>query len=408
MKILRIIASADLADGGPIEGSLRVGEALATLGHSQELMTLDPVDSPLLGDGRAPVHATGRPISAGLGGMIDRLGARLRYTPGAVPWLKAHLADYDVAIVSGLWNYATLAARRALVGGSTPYVVFTHGMLDPWFNRTYPLKAAAKQVSWLFSEGPLLRHASAVLFTTQEERERARGAFFPYRAKERVVSYGTADAPEDADAQRAAFQEAFPVLAGHRFLLFLSRIHEKKGCDLLIEAFGTVASRNPDLHLVMAGPDQSGLVESLSARAQALGVGDRVHWPGMLGGTLKWGAYRCCDAFILPSHQENFGIVVAEAMACGKPVLTTDKVNIWREIEEFDAGIVCTDDLHGTLALIERYLDLSSEMRAAMGQRARQCFLTRFTIEQAARDLEAVLLEATTCAAASPLRSQAD
>jgi glycosyltransferase involved in cell wall biosynthesis len=395
MKILRIISTCDPAHGGPIEGVFRVGEELARLGHVQDVMTLDPPDAPYVASAPARVFATGVPGAAADGHDAGRqapLWRRFGYTPGAIPWIRAHRADYDAVIVSGLWNYAAVAARWGLVGGDTPYVVFTHGMLDPWFKQTYPLKAAAKQAVWLINEGPLLNNAHRVLFTSEEEKERARGVFRPYRVREEVVGYGTADiSDERAGQDMAEFRAMLPALEGRRFLLFLSRIHEKKGCDLLVEAFADVAGQAPDLDLVIAGPDQTGLKAALQARAEARGVAGRIHWPGMLKGGAKWGAFRQAEAFVLPSHQENFGIVVAEALACGKPALISDKVNIWREVEADGAGLVEPDTLDGARALLSRFLALEDDRREAMGKNARACFLRRFDVRNAARDLEAVL-----------------
>lgn len=393
MKILRIIASGDLRDGGPIEGVQRVGRALERLGHIQTLATLDAPDASFSDASDARIIRLGR---------IGRTsGGRIPYAPRAVPWLREHLHEYDVAIVSGLWNHATLAARRALVGGPIPYVVFTHGMLDPWFRRTYPVKNLIKSASWLVSEGPLLRHAHAVLFTSEEERDLARGAFWPYRVKERVVAYGTADVSGDAVAQLKAFRMAAPKLGDRRFLLFLSRIHEKKGCDLLVEAFAKIIDADPTLDLVIAGPDESGLRADLEERAAKLGAGDRIHWPGMLEGDAKWGAFRACEAFVLPSHQENFGIVVAEAMACSRPVLITDKVNIWREVKGSGAGLVAPDTGEGVHEMLNRFLALTSSERIAIGKLARACFLKRFHIDEAARDLADVFQQAVAGSGAS-------
>jgi glycosyltransferase involved in cell wall biosynthesis len=275
-----------------------------------------------------------------------------------------------------LWNYTAFGASRGLRGAGVPYFVFTHGMLDPWFKKTYPIKNIAKQIFWWFSEGPLLHGAHAVLFTTEEERVTAKGAFWPYRLAERVVGYGTADASGEPAAQIEAFLTAFPHLRGRRFLLFLGRIHPKKGCDLLISAFARHAAQYPDLDLVIA--------ETL---AQREGVADRVLWPGMLRGDLKWGAFRAADAFVLPSHQENFGVVVAEALACGKPVLISDKVNIWREVEAAGAGLAAPDDIENVQDLLGRFLRSSEEARSRMCSAARQCFLDEFEIERAATEL---------------------
>jgi glycosyltransferase involved in cell wall biosynthesis len=176
-------------------------------------------------------------------------------------------------------------------------------------------------------------------------------------------------------------------LHSKRLFLFLSRIHEKKGCDLLIDAFAAVAQRDPRLHLVMAGPDQTGWQKPLSARAAQLGVADRITWTGMLSGDMKWGAYRAAEAFVLPSHQENFGIVVAEALACALPVLISDKVNIWREIDGDQAGLIEADTLRGTQSLFERWLALEPEAREQMRGNALSCFTRRFEIHGAVDSL---------------------
>lgn len=391
-RILHIIATADPRSGGPIEGARRLGEIWAADGHVQDLLTLDAPAAPFLAAYSGRVIALGRPGRRG-----RTPWARYGYAPGMIGWLRAHATDYDAVIVAGLWNYTAMAARFGLIGGKAPYFVYTHGMLDPWFARTYPLKNLAKQLFWLFNEGPLLRHARAVLFTTEDERLLAANAFRPYRLHGLVVGYGTADAPDEPDAQHAAFGAAVPALAGRRFLLFLSRIHPKKGCDLLIDAFAGIAAVAPDLDLVIAGPDQVGMRAALAAQAERRGIAARVHFPGMLEGAAKWGAFRACEAFALTSHQENFGVVVAEAMACAKPVLITDKVNIWREVEAVGGGLVEPDTAAGAARLLARFEAMSPAERAAMCARARTGFLERFRIEEIARRLMTVL-----CAQADP------
>src|SRR6185312_16437421 len=131
-----------------------------------------------------------------------------------------------------------------------------------------------------------------------------------------VVPYGIIDlghSVEEAARQIEKFQASVPALGGRGFLLYMGRIHEKKGCDLLLEAFGRLAAVNPDLDLVIAGSGRDGLPSKLKAQAVRFGIASRVHWPGMIRGDLKWGALRACQAFVLPSHQENFGISVVEA-----------------------------------------------------------------------------------------------
>ena len=140
-------------------------------------------------------------------------------------------------------------------------------------------------------------------------------------------------------------------------------------------------------HLVMAGPADNSYGRELQQATAGHQGESHMTWTGMLSGDLKWGAFHASEAFVLPSHQENFGIAVAEALACGVPVLISNKVNIWREIEEDGAGLVESDDLEGTVRLLQRWIGLGATARAALQEEAVRCFESRFEMEKAARDL---------------------
>ena len=375
MRILHVISSVNPHGGGPMEGVRQRGLKLVEMGHSVEVVSMDDAQAQYVAEYALPVHALGPSKGA------------YQYNPHLVPWLQANARSFDVIVINGLWQYHSYGTWRALKRMGVPYFVFTHGMMDPWFKRTYPLKHLKKWLYWPWAEYRVLRDAQAVLFTSEDERLLARQSFWLYSAREAVVSYGTKTPPSDADALRERFYAAYPYLRGKRVLLFLSRIQEKKGCDLLIAAFAKVAGQDPKLHLLMAGPDQTRWVAKLQAQAQALGVADRITWPGMLQGDMKWGAFYVSEAFVLPSHQENFGIVVAEALGCGLPVLISDKVNIWREIEADGVGIVNTDTVEGTVKTLQRWLALDVAARQKMAQQARLTFAQRFTVEAMAQSL---------------------
>jgi glycosyltransferase involved in cell wall biosynthesis len=371
--------SVDPQGGGPMEGVRQRGLRLLEMGHQVELVTLDDPAAAFVGAYPLTVHA--------LGPTAGRYG----YNPRLVPWLLSHAAGYDAVIVNGLWQYHSFAAWRALTRLKRPYFVFTHGMLDPWFKRNYPLKHLKKWLYWPWAEYRVLRDAAGVLFTSEDERLLARESFWLYRAKEHVVAYGTASPPSDRGRLREAFLAWHPELRGMRIVLFLGRIHEKKGCDLLVRAFCEVASTDPTLHLVMAGPDQTGLVPGLKAMAAAAGIADRISWPGMLHGDAKWGAFYASEVFALPSHQENFGIAVAEALGCGLPVLISDKVNIWREVEADGAGFVAADTLEGTLSQLNRWFALGSGERSERARLSMGSFSSRFSVHAMANSLLALI-----------------
>ncbi|RTE90031.1 glycosyltransferase [Bradyrhizobium sp. LVM 105] len=377
LKLLHIIASVDPAYGGPVEGILQQNRVTRSL--EREIVSLDPADAPFLLDFPIRTHALGSyKTGQGWGNLFKRYG----FTGMLIPWLKSHIRNYDCVVVNGLWNFSTFAAARVLPNSGTPYFVFTHGMLDPWFRSNFRAKHALKQCFWLFNEGWLLRGSNAALFTTEEELELAKTMFWGFDYKRQVVGYGTSSPPATSDEQERAFRRAVPNLANRSFVLFLSRVHPKKGCDLLIEAFANVAHQFPEVDLVVAGPDQSGMLEGFKRLAAERGVASRVHFPGILLGEAKWGAFRAADAFALPSHSENFGIVVAESLACGTPVLISNKVNIWREIKSANAGFVEDDTIEGTTLALSGYLSLRPEAKQEMKINARICFERKFNIEK--------------------------
>ncbi len=340
-------------------------------GNEVEIATIDDPRAPFLNLPACEVH--------GFGPTHDR--TNYHYKPELRRWLEANCRRFDGVIVNGIWQYHVLAARQALAG-RTPYVVFAHGMLDPYFQRRYPLKHVKKLAYWLLSERINLRRAEAVCFTSEEEMRVARTAFPLSRFKGVVVPYGTIGPSGDPAQQRATFQSAFPATGSKPYFLFLGRIHPKKGCDLLLNAF---ARRAPEgIDLVMAGPDNDGWQASLQGLAARLGISDRVHWTGTLRGDLKWGAFFGAEAFILPSHQENFGIAVADALACGTIPLISDKVNIAAEVASDGAALVNADTVEGTEALILGFIALSDEERSQMRRRARECYERRYSLQDAA------------------------
>jgi glycosyltransferase involved in cell wall biosynthesis len=267
-------------------------------------------------------------------------------------------------------------------------------MLDPWFERKYPVKHMKKYLYWFAAQYAVLRDAFRVVFTTELEEKLATRSFWPNSWQSAVVPLGTNRPDGNPDEQKAVFFRACPQARDRRLLLFLGRIHEKKGCDLLIEAFTRVVSEEATLDLVMAGPDQVGLRAKLEQLAVERGVAARVHWPGMLQGDAKWGAFHASEAFILPSHQENFGIAIAEAIACSKPVLISNKINIWHYVTEDAVGFVEQDTVDGTERLLRAWLALTPEQRLAMTERTHVSFDKRFSTRNCALALRRIFEQA--------------
>lgn len=370
LRLLHVTPTADSRSGGPIEALKQRARICRALGTQVDIVSLDPPGMPWLDEPGTPVLP--------LGTRASRFG----YTPRLRPWLREHAPSYDAVIVEGLWQYQSLGTWSALRGTNVPYFVFAHGMLDPWSLGADRAKYLKKRLYWRLIEHRVLRDARAVLFTAEEERRLARAGLRPWQSNDIVVPFGTSSPPGDPQTQIEAFFNAVPGCRGRRFLLFLGRIHPKKGCDLLVDAFAQITASAPDLQLVIAGPDEIGWASELQARAAALGAASRIHWPGMLKGDVKWGGLRAAEALVLPSHQENFGMVVAEALACGTPALLSRRVNIFAEVVSDGAGWAEEDTLDGTRQLLETWISLPDRRRHAAATCALTSFSHRFDLSE--------------------------
>jgi glycosyltransferase involved in cell wall biosynthesis len=377
MRLLHVVHTLNPDRGGPSESVRMFANAHQRAGNEVEIATLDgATDGPTADAWQSSVACQVHPCGPGQ--------SNYGFSPRLDEWLAANRQRFDGVIVNGVWQYHGVAARRTLAG-IKPYVVFAHGMLDPYFKDRYPLKHFKKLVYWTLQEHRNLNRSQSVCFTSEEEK-RVAAAGFPFCNFRRVViPYGTMGPSGESHALQQVFLEKWPELRGRQYLLFMSRIHPKKGCDLLLEAFARAA--HPDLRLVMAGPDETGWGERLRQQAAQLGIANRITWTGMLRGDAKWGALYGAQAFILPSHQENFGIAVADALACGIIPLISDKVNIAPDVAADGAALMEADTLEGTTRLIERFQRLSADEKTVMQKQALACYQRRYALNNAAQEV---------------------
>lgn len=390
MKILHVITTMDPHTGGTCQVIRNQANWIMDQGHVFEVVCLNDPDSEFLSGLNFPIHALG----SGRGPW--------RYHSKLLPWLHQNLSRFDAVIMNGLWQYSGYAlSQAASTGDRPPYFVFPHGMLDPWFQKgpERRMKALRNWCYWKFIEQRVVHRAEALLFTCAEEMRLARKSFEPYHPKREInVGLGIPNPPEYHAGMAAAFTEKCLGLNAAPYWLFLGRIDPKKGVDILIKAYSKICRSSSDAgrvtipKLVVAGP---GLETPYGQQMQELATQtcplDSVFWPGMLVGDAKWGAIYQCEIFVLFSHQENFGLAVVEALACGRPVLISSQVNIWREIEEDRCGLVGNDTREGAENTLRRWLSLSPENKLAMNRAARAGYENRFSIGLTARRLLAVV-----------------
>lgn len=357
-----------------------MARAIARRGHRVEILTTDRGAEP--GEGLAP--GTTRELD----GVTIRVFAQGSPRAFATSWrlacaLDGAVAAADVVHLHSLHLFHVWATARACRRHRKPYLLRPHGTLDPYIRARRP---GLKRALGLLFEDRVIRDAGALHWTAVEEGVLAAPATFGTRG---VVVPNGLDLAEYATLPPAgAFRARHPELAGRRLVLFLSRLNFKKGLDLLIPAFARVAASRPDVHLVLAGPD-----DGMEARARGWvadhAIGSRVSFVGQLAGAEKLAVFRDAACFALPSYSENFGIAVVEAMACGVPVLISDKVNIWREIVAARAGVVARTTIDDVATALGALLD-EPEGARAMGAAGRAMAAAQYDWRKIAERLEAV------------------
>lgn len=369
MRILHVIWGLAPRYGGPPQVCLELCQELAQQGEQVTIYTTN-IDGP--GTLDVPL---GRPV-------WDN-GVEIRYFPVQTPRsyamsrplahaVRRAIPEQDIVHIHMLYNFPSTVAAHYCRRAAVPYLVWPHGALDPYLFRRH------RGRKWLYErlfEWRNLNRAAAIHFTAQEEEAlvrplglRARGVIAPPGVH--AERYG--DGPG-----RATFAELWPETRGRRVVLFLGRLNFKKGLDLLAKAFGQLTRQRGDVHLLLAGPDNDGYGDAVRQWLETEGVLHRCTFTGMLVGSQKLAALSNADVFVLPSYTENFGVAVVEAMACGLPVVISNRVNIWREVAEAGAGLVVNCDA----SEVSRALDAVIEdpaARAVMSERARRLVAERF------------------------------
>jgi glycosyltransferase involved in cell wall biosynthesis len=267
------------------------------------------------------------------------------------------VADADVVHIAALWEEIQHQAARAARRRRIPYIFSPHGMLDPWsLSRNRWIKRL--YLAWRLRKD--LNAAAALHFTCEVERD----LVAPLKLRPpAIVEPNGLDLVEFTDLPPAnTFRAKYPRLGDRPFVLFLSRIDPKKGLDLLIPAF---AAGPKEAMLVLAGPDLIGYRASVEAMVERHEIKDRVLFTGMLRGRERVEAMSAATLFALPSYQENFGIVVAESLAAGVPVVISDQVNIHAEISRAGVGGVVPAEMQAVAAELRRWLEDDSLRSAA-------------------------------------------
>jgi glycosyltransferase involved in cell wall biosynthesis len=331
LRLLHVVPSyyPAVRYGGPIRAVHALCAALVRAGHQVSVYTTN-ID----GDGSSDVPLN-RPVE--MDGVIIHYFPvpalrRLCWAPTLARRLRETIADYDLVHLHSVFLWPTYIAARIARQAGVPYVMAPRGMLVPNVIRAKSRIAKSLWIKWVESKS--LAHASCVHVTAEIEGEEARklGLQLPNIA---CVPNGVSWPVQHLSLSEGPFADIAKPYA-----LFLSRINHKKGLDRLIRAWKWV----PDLKLIIAGNDEENYTSELEALADREGVTDRLQFVGVVRDEHKWSLYENALMFILPSYSENFGNVVAEAMAMACPVVVTPDVGLAELVREVGAGTITSGE----------------------------------------------------------------
>jgi len=363
MHVLHIIASLDLKTGGPPAALAGLAKAQIQAGLRVSIAAGSSAGT----DDRLADQLSADGISVTL---ISPVTGKLARHPDLPRIVSQQVTGCDIVHIHGLWEEIQHQAARAAARSRIPYIIRPCGMLDPWSLRQSQLK------KWIYLTWRLRRNldrAAALHFTATIERDLTR----PLRLKApAIVEPNGVDLAEFENPPPAgSFRAKFPQSQGRPLVLFMSRLHHKKGLDLLIPAFARL--RDTQAMLAIAGPDSDGyraVVEKMIADA---GIADRVFFTGMLWRESRVAALADADLFVLPSYQENFGVVVVEALAAGTPVVISDQVNLYPDVLEAGVGGVVALKVEPLAAELDRWL-ADESLRKSAGEKSRIFARNRF------------------------------
>lgn len=381
MRILQIVPSVSLVYGGPSQMVLGLSKALAAEGIEVTLITTNsngdtdqppldvPIAQPIEQDGYEIIYFPCSPFR------------RYKFSLGLLQWLAKNANKYDLAHIHALFSPVSTAAATIARNKQLPYILRPLGTLDP---ADLQKKKQLKQIYGLLLEKPNLAGAAGIHFTSTEEAKVSER--YGTQTKDLVIPLGV-DLPSQLPAKQTARQQ-LGIKPDCPIILFMSRIDPKKGLDLLLPALEKLQAAELKFHFVLAGanPQDVDYENKIKQAIQTSTLAQRTTITGFVQGELKIALLQDADLFVLPSYYENFGIAVAEAMAIGTPVVISDRVHIWQDIQSANAGWVTPCEVDKLTQALQTAIEAKEE-RKQRGANARQLTQAKYSWKAIAQEV---------------------
>ena len=366
-KILRIISSLDPEYGGPPTAIVDSTIALNKIGFKVDIVTHDNKESQFVKIKNTTIHNMGP-------SLLGDYNLNFKFTK----WLIQNRSKYDLFIVHGLWQFNTLAARLFL---KKKYYVFVHGQLDPSYKKFF-FNKIKKFIYWNLIEKKNLKDSKFILLTNKKEKDLLNDTYVNTKGlKKKVVGYGILEPKYDTSKVKKIFYKKFKSLKDKDFYIYLGRFHNKKGCEIIMNAVKYFSLRKKPINVLMCGSNNI-YKKYLQKISKDLNIEKNIIWSNFLKNDLKLGALLSSKAMLLPSYGENFGVALVEAMACGIPVLTTNKVNIYNYIIKNNAGYISSPNNVNFIKIINKFENLKKSNITQLKKNAYRCFKNNFLLSK--------------------------
>ena len=364
VKLLRIISTLNPKYGGPSSAIIDNSLYLKSKGIKVDIITNDPKSSNFYKDNKLKVINIGSkylPIS---------------FNPFLFFWILKNKGKYNNFVIHGIWELNTLIAKLLL---KKNYYVFTHGQLDPYF-KSEKVNILKKKIYWFFIEKKNLINSKSLLLTSDNEKKLLNKTFVNTDGiKKTVVEYGIKKPKFDKKKLEKKFLLKFRFLKNKKFFLFLGRFHKKKGCEILLNSMEKILRNNKKIYLLMAGPSNQ-YKTHLIKLSKELKIDKNIVWSDFLEEDLKWASIKKCEAMVLSSHGENFGISIIESLSMSRPVLITNKVNTASYIKKTKSGFVSNNTINSFYKILNNFLRLKNKSKEKMRKNAFNCYSKYFNL----------------------------